>query len=240
MTMAGSPAIQLAPNVWRIPTLGRALINSFAFVDPDGGVTVVDCGESKASPRIVAGLAAIGKSPRDVTRILLTHVHSDHAGGASALVRATGADVEVHAEEAGLAEAGRTPAMNPATLGGRLLNRLQSGRFEPIPVARRLVDGDLVDVGGGLRIVHTPGHSPGHVSLLHEPTRLLITGDALFNVLGVRWPLRLFCTDFPMTQRTAHVLGELDYDVVAFTHGPEITDGARERIRRFLARARRQ
>ena len=64
-----------------------------------------------------------------------------------------------------------------------------------------------------------------------------ITGDALFNVLGVRWPLRTFCTDFPMTQRTAHVLGEVSYDVAAFTHGPEITDGARERVRRFLSRA---
>ena len=236
--MAGSPAIQLAPNVWRIPTVGRSLINSFAFVEPDGGVTVVDCGESRASPRIVAGLAAIGKSPADVTHILLTHVHSDHAGGASALVQATGADVAVHADEAELAEAGRTPTMNPATFGGRLLNRLASGRFEPVAVARRLVDGDVLDVGGGLRIVHTPGHSPGHVSLLHEPTRVLITGDALFNVLGVRWPLRIFCGDFALTQRTAHVLGELEYDVAAFTHGPEITDGARERVRRFLSRER--
>jgi glyoxylase-like metal-dependent hydrolase (beta-lactamase superfamily II) len=236
--MAGSPAIQLAPNVWRIPTVGRSLINSFALVDADGAVTVVDCGESRASARIVAGLAAMGKSPADVTRILLTHVHADHAGGASALVRATGADVVVHADEADLAEAGRTPSMNPATLGGRLLNRLASGRFEPIPVARRLVDGDLVDVGGGLRIVHTPGHSPGHVSLLHEPTKVLITGDALFNVLGVRWAPRVFCTDVAMTRRTAHVLGELEYDVAAFTHGPEITDGAREQVRRFLSRER--
>jgi glyoxylase-like metal-dependent hydrolase (beta-lactamase superfamily II) len=236
--MAGPPAIQLAPNVWRIPTFGRALINSYAFVDPDGGVTVVDCGVAKASPRIVAGLAAIGKSPRDVTRVLLTHVHSDHVGGAPEFVRATGAEVAVHADDAGFAEAGRHAPMNAATLGGRLLNRLPGGRFEPLTVARRLADGDVLDVGGGLRVVHTPGHSPGHVSLLHEPTRVLVTGDALFNVLGVRWPLRTLCADFPMTQRTAHVLGELEYDVAAFTHGPEITDGARERVRRFLSRAR--
>jgi glyoxylase-like metal-dependent hydrolase (beta-lactamase superfamily II) len=236
--MAGSPAIRLAPDVWRIPTFGKALINSFAFVDADGGVTVVDCGVSKASPRIVAGLAAIGKRPEDVTRILLTHVHNDHIGGASALVRATGADVAVHAADAGFAESGRAAPMNGRTVGGRLLNRLPGGRFEPVAVARRLADGDVLDVGGGLRIVHTPGHSPGHVSLLHEPTRVLITGDALFNVLGVRWPLRTFCADFPMTRRTAHVLGELEYEVAAFTHGPEITDGARERVRRFLSRER--
>ena len=240
MTMAGTPAIRLAPNVWRIPTLGRALINSYAFVDPDGGVTVVDCGVSKASPRIVSGLATIGKSPRDVTRILLTHVHADHAGGASALARVTGAPVVAHAADAGFAEAGRLAPFNGATLTGRLINRLPGGRMEPVEVAQRLADGDVLDVGGGLRILHTPGHSPGHVSLLHEPNRVLITGDALFNVFGVRWPLRTFCSDFPMTQRTAHVLGEVGYDVAAFTHGPEITDGARERVRRLLSRARTQ
>jgi len=233
--MARSPAIQLAPGVWRIPTLGRSAINSFAFVDSDGSVTIVDSGLSRSTPRIVAGLAAIGKRPEDVTRILLTHVHADHAGGAAALAQATSAGVETHDADAGFAEAGRPAPMNPRTFGGRLANR-RPGGFEPVRVARRLADGDLLDVGGGLRIVHTPGHSPGHVSLLHEPTRVLITGDALFNVLGVRWPLRTFCSDFAMTQRTAHVLGELEYDVVAFTHGPEIRDGARERVRRFLSR----
>ena len=69
---------------------------------------------------------------------------------------------------------------------------------------------------------------------------MLITGDALFNVAGVRWPVKLFCADFRMTQLTAHVLGELEYDVAAFTHGPEITDQARERVRGFLARLSRE
>jgi glyoxylase-like metal-dependent hydrolase (beta-lactamase superfamily II) len=219
-------------------TLGRSAINSFAFVDPDGSVTIVDSGLSKATPRIVAGLAAIGKRPADVTRILLTHVHPDHAGGAGSLAQATGADVETHEADAGFAEAGQFPPKDDKTLSGRLANRLPGGGIQPIPVARRLRDGELLEVGGGLRIVHTPGHSPGHVSLLHEPTRVLITGDAIFNVLGLRWPLKMFCSDFAMTQRTAHVLGELEYDVAAFTHGPEITDGAREKVRRFLSRHR--
>ena len=44
---------------------------------------------------------------------------------------------------------------------------------------RALTDGELLPVAGGLRVVHTPGHSPGHISLLLESTRTLITGDAL-------------------------------------------------------------
>ena len=98
-----------------------------------------------------------------------------------------------------------------------------------------MVDGEVLPIAGGLRVVHTPGHSPGHVSLLHEESRTLITGDAIFNVVGLRWPVKAFCTDFRMTQRTAHRLGELDYDVAAFTHGAELRDRPREAIRRFLS-----
>ena len=54
----------------------------------------------------------------------------------------------------------------------------------PVTVGEELVDGQVLDVAGGLRVVHTPGHSPGHVSYLHEPSGVLVTGDAIFNVLG--------------------------------------------------------
>jgi glyoxylase-like metal-dependent hydrolase (beta-lactamase superfamily II) len=65
---------------------------------------------------------------------------------------------------------------------------------------------------------------------------VLVTGDAIFNVRRLRWPVKAFCTDFRMTQQTAHVLGELDYTTAAFTHGPELRERPRELIRAFLAR----
>ena len=58
--MSKTPAIELAPRVWRIPTVGKDLVNSFALVQEDGSVTLVDTGLKSAPPRIVAGLAAIG------------------------------------------------------------------------------------------------------------------------------------------------------------------------------------
>ncbi|SDY69444.1 Glyoxylase, beta-lactamase superfamily II [Micromonospora pattaloongensis] len=234
--MVRAAAVQVAPDVWRIPTVGRAFVNSYALVDDDGSVTLVDCGVKKAPARIVAGLAAIGKTPADVTRIVLTHAHPDHAGGAAELSRRTGAPLAVHAADVPYAEAGRAPTPDQSLASGRLFSRLPGGTFPPVQVGQLLADGDVLDVAGGLRVVHTPGHSPGHVSLLHEPTRVLITGDALFNVAGMRWPPAFFCADFRMTQETAHVLGELEYDVAAFTHGPEIGERAREQVRSFLAR----
>ncbi|MDX6326504.1 MAG: hypothetical protein QOK15_2858, partial [Nocardioidaceae bacterium] len=84
----------------------------------------------------------------------------------------------------------------------------------------------------------TPGHSPGHVSLLVEGSRTLITGDALFNFgrFGARVSPAFLCSDFAMTRKTAHRLGELEYSTAAFTHGPEIREHPREAIRKFLAK----
>jgi glyoxylase-like metal-dependent hydrolase (beta-lactamase superfamily II) len=237
--VARVPAIVLAPGVVRIPTTGAASINSFALVDDDGSVTLVDCGLKRAPAKIVAGLRAIGRHPCDVTRIVLTHAHTDHAGGAAEMVARTGAPVAVHEADAAYVEAGHHPPYDPSLLVGRLITRIPGGGFPPVPVGERLADGQLLDVGGGLRIVATPGHTPGHVSLLHEPTATLITGDALFNMRHLRFSSRPLCTDFRLNERTAHVLGGLEYDRVAFTHGTEILEGAREAVRGFLAEAAR-
>src|SRR3954470_7978641 len=96
-------ALRLGDGVWRIPTAPFSGTNSFAFVDGDGQVTLVDCGMSFAPPRIVAGLAAVGKHPRDVTRIILTHAHVDHAGGGAKVVAGTGAPAAIHADDAAYA-----------------------------------------------------------------------------------------------------------------------------------------
>ncbi len=231
----GNPAIVLAPGVVRIPTLGD-FINSFAFTDSDGSVTLVDCGLGRAPARIVAGLAHIGKHPRDVTRIILTHAHPDHAGGASAMLHATGIEgVQAHEADAEYLRQGSAPPRDTSTTSGRIFERLPASRFSPISVASELKHGDLIPVAGDLRVVHTPGHTPGHVSLLHEASGVLITGDSIFNIASRRtWPLAGFCTSFAQSKATAAILADLDYGIAAFTHGPEIRDRARERIRKFL------
>jgi glyoxylase-like metal-dependent hydrolase (beta-lactamase superfamily II) len=237
--MATPPAVTLAPGIFRIPTAGKDLINSFALVQDDGSVTLVDTGLKRAPGRIVAGLAAIGKHPRDVTRIVLTHVHPDHAGGAAEMSRRTGAPILVHGDDHGWARSGRIRGANDrSTRMGRLFARTGDAKIEAFEPGPAMVDGQLLPVSGGLRVVHTPGHSPGHVSLLVEPSRTLITGDALFNfrfLRGARISPAFLCSDFAMTKRTAHRLGEMEYDVAAFTHGPEIRHRARETVRELLS-----
>jgi glyoxylase-like metal-dependent hydrolase (beta-lactamase superfamily II) len=233
--MARAPIIPLAPDVYRIPTLGD-FINSFAFVDDDGSVTLVDCGVKRAPAKIVAALGVIDKHPRDVARIVLTHAHNDHAGGAAGLVRDSGLPgVAVHADDAPLVRAGRGAPRDASARLGALFTRLPGGGFAPVPVTEELTDGAVIPVADGVRVIHTPGHTPGHISLLHEPTGVLITGDAIWNMRSrMSWPVAAFCTSHRLNQQSAQVLGDLDYTVAAFTHGPEISMGAREAVREFL------
>ena len=233
--MAKSATVQLAPGVWRIPLVGD-YVNGFILRDDDGQVTLVDMGVKQSGPKVLAALTSIGSGPSDVTRLLLTHAHPDHAGGAAHVAEATGLDFGIHEDDAMYARAGKSPQRDPRIALGRLMNRLGGGKFDAVRVGETFTDGDVVPVAGGLEVVHTPGHSPGHAAYLHRSSGVLITGDSIFNVRGLRWPIKSFCTSFRLTQQTAHRLADLEYTTAAFTHGPEIRLTAREEIRAFLAK----
>ena len=230
--------VTLAPGVHRIPTMGD-FINSFVFAEDDGSVTLVDCGVKRAPRRIVAALAAMGRHPQDVQRIVLTHAHADHAGGAAELVAGTAvAGVSAHADDVASLESGTAPVQATSPIMKTYL-RMVGGHFAPVPVEQVLHDGDVLPMAGGVRVLHTPGHTPGHVSLLHETTGVLITGDAIWNMRSrIGWPVAAFCTSAPLNARSAAIFADLDYRIAAFTHGPEIRDNAREQVRDFLRRKR--
>jgi glyoxylase-like metal-dependent hydrolase (beta-lactamase superfamily II) len=240
--MANPAAYQIAPNVWRIPAAPFDFVNMYAFVDDDGQVSLVDTGTKTSTKRTLAGLAAMGKSIGDVTRIVLTHAHGDHAGGAAKLSGMAEAPVAIHKVDAQWARTGQAPPRDNATAMGRLMNRLgkRANGFPEVVIAEEFEDGDLLPISGGLRVHHTPGHTPGHASLLHETSGVLVTGDSVWNLRDkTGWGIKFFCHDIALSQKTAHVLGELDYNVAAFTHGPHVSDQARERVRGFLTAAGR-
>lgn len=232
--MSDTAARQVAPNIWRIPVAAFEFVNVYVFVDEDGQVTLIDTGMKTSVKRITAGLAQIGKSPADVTRIVLTHAHGDHAGGAAALVEQAGLPgVAIHRTDADFARDGHAPPRDTATFFGRMLNRGKNA-FPAVVVAEEFGDGDVLPVAGGLTVHHTPGHTAGHVSLLHPETGVLITGDAIWNVRKLSYGVKAFCQDIKLNEQSAHVLGELEYSVAAFTHGPHVSGNARETVRGYL------
>jgi glyoxylase-like metal-dependent hydrolase (beta-lactamase superfamily II) len=237
--MSRSAAYEVAPNVWRIPAAPFDFVNIYALVDDDGQVSLVDTGTKGATKRTMAGLAAMGKSIGDVTRIILTHAHGDHAGGAAKLAELSGAQVAIHGTDAQWARDGQAPPRDSSTASGRFMNRLgRSGNgFPAVLVGEEFTDEQVLPIAGGLRVVHTPGHTMGHVALLHETSGVLITGDSIWNVRKMSWGIKAFCHDIVLNQKTAYVLGELDYQTAAFTHGPHVSDNARGRVRQYLADA---
>jgi len=219
--VAKEAAVRLADGVWRIPTAPGDMINSFALAGSDGGVTIVDAGLklALARKRLVAGLAAIGAAPADVRRVVVTHAHPDHVGGLAGLVEQTGCEVLAHERESVYLRDGRSPR----------IRRGRSRGFPKVIVTTEFQHGALLP--GGLRAVHTPGHSPGHTALLHEDTGVLFTGDAVINVHGVHYAPGFLCTDADRNRQSADQLGELDFEVAAFAHGPELRRDARAAVR---------
>lgn len=152
--------------------------NSYAVVD-DGRAILVDSGfpdDASVSGRLDY-LKGIG-CPR-VELIVVTHHHFDHAGGANRLREATGARIAMHPEEQRLLrEALRRPRRDSRPQEQDL--RREAAK---ISVDQPLADGDALSVGRlTLRVLHTPGHSAGHICLWLEEERVLFSGD---NVLGL-------------------------------------------------------
>jgi glyoxylase-like metal-dependent hydrolase (beta-lactamase superfamily II) len=230
-------AVQVADGVWRIPTAPADFINSYLLQGDDGTLVLVDAGMRGAHTKILGALAGLGLAPGDVTHLLLSHAHNDHTGGARKVVDATSAQVQTHEREAVYVREGRMPAVDPSTRGGRLMARLpgRATGFAEVGVDGTFEDGDVLPVAGGITVVHTPGHTPGHCSFLHPRSGVLITADAIFNVRGLRYSFRNSCTDVRLSRASAQRLGELDFEVAGFTHGAHVSTGARAAVRAFLA-----
>jgi glyoxylase-like metal-dependent hydrolase (beta-lactamase superfamily II) len=230
-------AVQVADGVWRIPTAPADFINSYLLAGDDGTLTLVDAGTRSAPKKVLAALTQLGRAPGDVTHLLLSHAHNDHTGGARAVVDATGSQVQTHEREAVYVREGRMPQVDRSTRGGRLMARLpgRATGFARVGVDGTFADGDVLPLAGGITVVHTPGHTPGHCSFLHPRSGVLITADAIFNVRGLRYSFRNSCTDVRLSRASAQRLGELDFEVAGFTHGEHVSHGAQAAVRAFLA-----
>ena len=153
-------------------------------------VVLVDCGYPGFMGLIEAALKEHGLSVSDLTMIVLTHQDDDHMGAAYEIIsKYPHIQIAASAEEAPYISGGkknlrlqqaeelqeRLPE-EEKEFGLRFCERLRQVR--PVPVDIVLQEGDRFDWGGGCEIIRTPGHTPGHISLLLSEAQALITGDA--------------------------------------------------------------
>ena len=224
---------RIGPGVYRVDAIGFPNSISVVLIEGDDGWTLVDTGVGSSAGRIREALDSLGGSPENLKRIYITHQHPDHIGGLPGVKEwAPGAEVLASEREATVISGRR-----PKDLGSNpVFNFLTHSMKLPIvPVDRTVDEGDVV---AGFRVVSTPGHSPGHTSLLRDEDGLLFTGDA-FGALARRirvGGVRAFCTDPKEARRSAEgLLGE-DFDTVVMTHGRPLIAGARRQLRESVAR----
>ncbi|MFQ6059337.1 MAG: MBL fold metallo-hydrolase [Anaerolineae bacterium] len=106
----------------------------------------------------------------------------------------------------------------------------------PARIDRELSDGDEIDCLEGMRVIHTPGHTPGSVSLYCPKRRLLFAGDAAANTFGLRPPIGWFTEDMAQAKESIRKLAALDFEVALFGHGRPIDREAALRFRRLVER----
>jgi glyoxylase-like metal-dependent hydrolase (beta-lactamase superfamily II) len=159
--------------------------------------------------------------------IVATHYHFDHTGNVSALVARSGAKLCAHVEDIPYIE-GRTPWM-PTREPFRWIDH-----FGPRPyslrVDRPLRGGEMLPFGRGLRVIHAPGHTPGHIALYSQEHRVLFAGDALMNTAGLRLPMSMSTHDIEAAKRSVRELAALDFDIALPGHGTPVIGQANEKI----------
>jgi hydroxyacylglutathione hydrolase len=182
-----------------------------AVVDPGGDLD-----------RIEAAIAEVGMKPE---KILLTHGHIDHAGGAAELrERLGGVPIEgPHAAE--------RPLLDNLDKQGEAYG-IEARTVTP---DRWLADGDTVSVAGHtFEVMHCPGHSPGSVVLVNRPQRFALMGDVLFQGSIGRTDLPMGSHEALMNSIRTKVMTLDDDFAFICGHGPTSTIGKERRTNPFI------
>ncbi len=190
---------------------------------------LVDTGPAGHAPKILDAVLRAGVDPAGIERIVLTHYDYDHSGSAADLALQLNAPVAVHAADAPLLA---RPAASPGLrrwLYHPPIPRLL--RWTPLTPDETLEDGDAL---GGWRVMHTPGHTPGSLSLLRGET--CIVGDALVYGNGrLRQNVAHLAMDLDVQRASARRLARSGAQVVLPGHYAPCTDPAAMRgLRRTL------
>jgi glyoxylase-like metal-dependent hydrolase (beta-lactamase superfamily II) len=209
-------------------------VNANVYVLKNGDeLTVVDAGMPWNAGKILNYVRKLGEQPSSVSTILLTHCHMDHVGSANELRKATNAKVAIHAEDADFL-AGKWALPRPKGVAGSLFRAaslfFRVTTFQPDIT---LKEGDIV---AGLKVIHTPGHTPGSISLIEPKRELIFVGDTLRYSEGkISGPPERFTLDADQTKLSIKKISELEFDTMLSGHGEPLKPKASERVKEFYA-----
>jgi glyoxylase-like metal-dependent hydrolase (beta-lactamase superfamily II) len=223
----------------RSPQEAGSYLNLTLIVDEENGTTLVDAGLPDQTEAIGAALVEAGIGVRDLRRIIFTHQDLDHGGSGAALVRQSGARVLAHSADAPYIEGRLRPLKpTPKMLEQRPQMREVLERLEPVGVDEQVENGSRLDLAGGTQVIFTPGHTPGHISLYLEGSKVLVAGDALTADGGyLNGPNPLATLDMRTAMQSVKRLAYQDVETIVCYHGGVVSEGANEQLRRVIQEA---
>ncbi len=178
----------------------------------DDRLVLVDTSADADAGKILDYLAKVKVKPKDLSTIFITHTHPDHVGGLATLKRDSAAKVAAHRIEADFISRKQTYDGPP---------HVQRHPGTPVDVV--LEDGQRHD---GLRVIFTPGHTRGSMSLLDESRSLLIAGDAANNESGLRPMDDAYNVDPKQHRESIKKVAKFSFESAVFGHGTPIKNGA--------------
>jgi len=222
----------VAPGVIGIPLL---IVNAYLVGTKDNWV-LVDAGLPGNSKRIKKAAETCFGEGATPKAIVLTHGHFDHVGSLEALLKEWDVPVYAHRLEIPyLTGKASYPPPDPTVGGGFMTEMARLFPTKPLSLGDRVKtlpeNGELPELSGW-RIIHTPGHAPGHVSLFRESDRVLIAGDAFVTTnqesfwasaftkkQEIHRPPAYFTQDWDAARRSVEELAALEPQIVATGHG---------------------
>ncbi len=225
---------RVADGVYQVKKGFRAFV-----IDGDEGLTLIDTGLPKRFGVFADGINSIGRSVKDITSIVLTHNHSDHAGSAAELKSQSQAAVYCSPVDAaavrGLESAPTPPFLDrtPLQLLKPLFGLLPSAA--PTDVDHEIEVGTVLSIPEDLVAIATPGHTDGHMSFrLDRAGGILFVGDAAVHKNGVVKRGFFNRSTISIDQAIKDLAG-LDFDIACFGHADPLTEGASEAFKKFAA-----
>jgi glyoxylase-like metal-dependent hydrolase (beta-lactamase superfamily II) len=215
-------------------------VNGFLLESKSDGLVLIDAGVEGSEGRVIAAVESLGRDYREIRHILVTHCHPDHAGGLAALKALTGARIYMHKRDAMLVAAGRAMRrMVPSPgLWNRILFQIMiAPKLETVPPVKVDVlveNGDEIPVAGGISVIHTPGHTEGHLVFISRKHGAAFLGDAAANLLGLS--LMMGYEHVQQGVMSLQYLSRFDFDVACFGHGQPILSKAGDRFRGLWGR----
>ncbi len=223
----------------------KSTINPTLFYDDEQAV-LVDAGMPGHLGLLKSAMEQAGIPLERIKAVIFTHQDIDHIGGIKELQQAVGKPIDVyaHAEDQPYIEGDKSPIKMDPERVAKMLERLpedmrkqaESLFLNPptAKVTKVVTDGEVLPFFGGVQVIHTPGHTPGHICLYHVESKTLVTGDATVSQDGkLLGPSAQATYDMDLAQESHKKFTNFDINQAICYHGGLCDKQVNEQMKEF-------